>query len=354
MAKIVIFTNHTLPVNTGGCEVVVDAIASRMSESGHDVRVAGADVLTPSDFHGYRLVRGDRDAIPAIVKTLDERDCILVYSDSFFYWHDVLTQSLVSPCRLVLCTVGFLASRKSPIILDMIRRMGDRIRLVVHSNVHEECGFLQGMGIPFLVIPNGVDPGEFSSSKISRQDDPCVITVANCYPGKGHAQAIEALKALHRRGVNFSWLVCCTTPTWPIARKMTAGLQAMMPSLGFPASMMLDRPRSEVCAAISSATVMLHASLSEVAPLVILEAMVAKTPWVAFDVGNLTALAGGILCGAPPRAGVAGCERLADGMEMLLKQESMRCKLAEDGVRLIESEFTWVRILEMYESACFG
>jgi len=354
MSRLVIFTNHTLPINTGGCEVVVDAVAHRMALGGHSVCVAGADVLSPSRYNGYQLVRGDRDAIQSVLGGLGDGDCVLVYSDSFFHWHDVLIQSATRGYRVVLCTVGFLASRKSPAIIDLIRRMGDRIRLVVHSNVHEECSVLRGLSLPFSVIPNGVDPSEFSFDLQERPARPIIITVANCYPGKGHAQAIEVLRILRTRELDFTWLVCCTTPTWPVARRMTTSLGAMLPNLGFSAEIMLDRPRSEVCRAIARSTVMLHASLSEVAPLVILESMAAKTPWVAFDVGNLSSLAGGIVCGPPPSGGVLGCNKLADGVEMLLKCEIKRAELANEGVRLIHKEFTWERILDIYESTCFG
>jgi glycosyltransferase involved in cell wall biosynthesis len=354
MAKIVIFTNHTLPMNTGGCEVVVDAIASRMASHGHSVCVAGADVSSPSTYNGYLLTRGNSEGIKSLLSELGEKDCVLVYSDSFFHWHDVLMQSSSRGHRVVLCTVGFLASRKSPVMIDLIRRMGERIKIVVHSSVHEECSVLQGLSIPFCVIPNGVDPSEFDGAAVKKSVTPRIVTVANCYPGKGHGQAIEALRILHGRGVDFTWLVCCTTPTWPVARRMTASLRAMMPGLGFQADMMLDHPRSDVCKAISESSVMLHASLAEVAPLVILEAMAAKTPWVAFEVGNLSSLAGGLICGAPPSTGSAGCDRLADGVEMLLKNDSRRSELADEGVRLIQKEFTWDRILQMYESACFG
>lgn len=354
MAKIVIFTNHTLPTNTGGCEVVVDAIASRMASAGHMVRVAGADVHAPSNYNGYQLTRGDGGAIGGVLSDLETGDCVLVYSDSFFHWQDVLLQSVLKDYRVVLCTVGFLASRKSAVMIDCIRKMGDRLKLVVHSDVHEECAVLNALALPYLVIPNGVNPKEFEFSNLTRATVPQIVTVANCYPGKGHAQAIEGLRILNERGSEFSWLVCCTTPTWPVAKRMTATLRGIMANLPFRAEMMLDRPRQEVCRAISGSTVMLHASVSEVAPLVILEAMAAGTPWVAFNVGNLSSLGGGVMCGNAPTGGVVGCERLADAVEMLLKNEDKRSALAEDGVRLIHKEFTWDRILKMYESTCFG
>jgi glycosyltransferase involved in cell wall biosynthesis len=342
-----------MPRHTGGCEVVVDTIASKMSASGIDVCVAGADVTSASVYNGYRLGIGDMGSIRPLVSQLSSRDCVLVYSDSYFYWPDVLREVSSGSCRLVLCTVGFFASRKSPQVLDMICKLGSRARLVVHSEMHEECSILKQSYLNFEIIPNGVDLEFFSSIPKIGRSKPRIVTVANCYPGKGHAQAIAALNHLSSYGCEFTWTVCCTTPEWPIAKSMTRVLEKMLPTLGFNAEIMLDRSRYEVCNAIVNSNVMLHASISEVAPLVILESMASSVPWVAFEVGNLKSLGGGIVCGFPPSRGVDGCERLSSSLKNVLEDSKLAQRLGQDGVKLIESTYTWDRILTLYRAVCF-
>jgi glycosyltransferase involved in cell wall biosynthesis len=355
LKKLLIFTNHTLPASTGGCEVVVDAVASRFSKRGYEVMVCGCDVGSQSEFNGYAISSVKKESISDLLKGYSEDDCVLVYSDSFFHWNEVLLNLKDSKCRLVVCSVGFFGSNGKGHIVELIKSFGDRCAIICHSDSHPECSIIKSYGLRYSVIPNGVSEYEFASGWKMRDDSPWqIITIANCYPGKGHPQVISALLDLHRRGRHdFVWTLCCTTPSWPIAKRLTDQICGAIQKFPFKAKVIRDQPRASVIDALKSSHLMMHGSVSEVAPLVILESMAAGVPWVSFDVGNVSSLAGGVVCGPPPSAIAPDGKILADAADNLLSNRIVASKLSDEGVALIHDKFSWEKIVLEYESACF-
>lgn len=354
MSKVLIFTNHTMPASVGGCEVVVDRSASHICQHSN-VIVFGCDVPNSCEYNGYKLEPWHEHVL-AKIASLVESDCVFVYSDSFLHWARVLEYCSSSKCRVVLCTVGLHASRKSVDIMNRIRSLGNRIKIVVHSKLHDECSVLDSFGISYSVIPNGVDSGEFSVHKRSIPSKHKFITVANCYPGKGHEHVLSALNMLHADGLNFSWTVFCTTPHWHVAKRLTMMIMTACSKAPFETSFMLDRERSLLCSSMRSSTLMLHGSVSEVAPLVVLEAMASEVPWVAFDIGNVSELSGGLVAGPPPvSSGGNHVKRFAGAISDLVDKNS---KIYEDcsssGVNLVKSSFDWNSILPKYKEIFLG
>jgi glycosyltransferase involved in cell wall biosynthesis len=241
-------------------------------------------------------------------------------------------------------------------IINRIRSLGDRIKMVVHSKLHNECTVLDSFGLSYSVIPNGVDSSEFLVHQRTIPSKHKFITVANCFPGKGHEHVLSALNMLHAEGLNFSWTVFCTTPRWHIAKRATMMIMTACSKAPFETSFMLDRERSLMCKSMRSSTLMLHGSVSEVAPLVVLEAMAAGVPWVAFDVGNVAELKGGLVAGPPPIAsGDDHVKRFAGVISVLVRKIS---KIYEEcsasGVNLARSSFDWNSILPTYKEILLG
>jgi glycosyltransferase involved in cell wall biosynthesis len=99
-----------------------------------------------------------------------------------------------------------------------------------------------------------------------------------------------------------------------------------------------------VARTLATADLFLFTSRVECAPLVILEAMAAGAPWVSFDVGNVSELAGGI---------VAGNRReLLDAGRQILGGE--RPELAREGRAAWEATHRWEDVVRRYESAFAG
>lgn len=350
MKKLLIFTNHTLPANTGGCEIIVDNIACNFSHRGVDVCVYGSDVQTEMSYNNYAVKKfSDQTSVSEACLQLNKDDCILVYSDSCFAWPHIINLIDVLPCRVVLCTVGFYYSSKHPVVLRKIKNNKDKIKIVVHSSLHPEVKYLSSMGVPYSIIPNAVDLKEFEKTICVEANVFKIITIANCYPNKGHPQCIEALKLIHEKGIEFEWDVFCTTSTVPVARNMTRILKQSMDVLPFKATMNLDSSRSYLIECLKSSTLLIHGSVSEVAPVVILEAMAARCPWVCFDVGNVRELCGGLVAKDPDKNIVD----LSTQAEKLLMDYELRQNLKIDGYNLIQTKFCWEKVIEEYNKICF-
>jgi glycosyltransferase involved in cell wall biosynthesis len=92
---------------------------------------------------------------------------------------------------------------------------------------------------------------------------------------------------------------------------------------------------------LAAADLFLFTSRVECAPLVILEAMAAATPWISFDVGNVTELAGGIV--ATSRS------ELLDAARQVLSGQ--RPELGAAGHSAWEATHRWESVLDRYEAA---
>ncbi|MDR7556002.1 MAG: glycosyltransferase family 4 protein [Armatimonadota bacterium] len=99
--------------------------------------------------------------------------------------------------------------------------------------------------------------------------------------------------------------------------------------------------RREVVAAYREADVVLLTSRFEVAPLTLVEAMAAGVPFVSYNVGNATELAGGLV--------VNTAEEMARILRDLLEDHDRRRRLGEEGRQAHRHMFEWERIIDRYE-----
>ena len=101
-------------------------------------------------------------------------------------------------------------------------------------------------------------------------------------------------------------------------------------------------PRTEVMAAGRAADLSLCASKWESGPLVVLEAMAARTAFVSSDVGFVSQLPGGRV--------VRGEAEMAEDIRDLLRNDSERERLAAAGRAACEQTYNWPMIIAQYES----
>lgn len=100
-------------------------------------------------------------------------------------------------------------------------------------------------------------------------------------------------------------------------------------------------PRNMVVSAYHEADLFVYGSRTEVFPLVILEAMASKTPFITTDCGNVRELPGGVV--------VTSVDDMAERMrELAMKGHDWR-SLAEAGRRAWEKKYRWERIVDQYE-----
>jgi hypothetical protein len=109
---------------------------------------------------------------------------------------------------------------------------------------------------------------------------------------------------------------------------------------GLPVIFLCNVPRADTVAAFHGADLFVLGSLVEAAPLVIMEAMAAQTPFISTDCGNVAEMKGGVICA--PAAMAANANRLLD-------DASLRADLARDGHRQVREQLSWESVVDRYE-----
>lgn len=170
-------------------------------------------------------------------------------------------------------------------------------------------------------------------------DDRLVVSIGNLYPVKGHCHLIEAVARL-----------ATAHPTVHVA---IAGRGGLLESLTVQAR---DRGvagrihflglRADVAAVLEAADLFVLPSLSEGLPLALLEAMFARRPIVATDVGEVaTALAGGE-AGALVEPGNPSA--LTAAIDSLLSDPNRAARLADAAVHRAAAEYDVAHMVRRY------
>jgi glycosyltransferase involved in cell wall biosynthesis len=176
-------------------------------------------------------------------------------------------------------------------------------------------------------------------------EDLVVAMITVLRPGKGHDVAVRAVERLHGRFPRLKLLIVGEGPSRREVERLAA-------SLGDSA--VLTGHREDVLALLDAADVLLHPTLVDAFPTVLLEAMAAEVPIIATAVGGIPEIVvperTGLLVDAPPTA-----EKLVRALTPLLESASMRRELGKQGRRRYDAQFTseaWAkRMRAVYESA---
>src|SRR5438045_2743105 len=195
-----------------------------------------------------------------------------------------------------------------------------------------------------ITIPNGVPfaPAEgaaFREELRIRPEDRLLVSVGNLYPVKGHQHLIDAVALLIGRH-----------PTLHVAisgrGQLADALAARARALGLADRVHLLGLRLDVPAILAAADLFVLPSLSEGLPLALLEAMFARCPIVASDVGEIgTALArgdAGVL--VPPGDPAA----LAAALDRLLTNRQRAQALGERAAARAATEYSDSRMIGRY------
>ena len=349
--------------HVGGAEEVSRRIAEGLAARGHDVHVAtGRDAGRKSQCHngvsihefavGGNEVKGLNGDVSAYRDFLRSFECDVVVNYAAQSWAtDIAMQELghLKARRTVLAACGY-SGLSSParrlIYRDYFARLPERLRqydlVIYHAEHFRDAEFGRHHGIAhYKVIGNGVKVKEFAlpRGRFRRAhelgDRPLLVNVSNHYLLKGHDRFLRL--ALSLRGHASAFLLGRNAaPAWqncyPVC--VAAGAAGLFG--------VLDGARGTVVSAIRDADLVVFTSRSEVAPLVLLEAAAAETPWVSFDVGNARELAGGRV--------VTTEAQLSDTVRGLLDDAAERERLAAEGLRFAQ-EHDWSRKIDAYEEA---
>jgi glycosyltransferase involved in cell wall biosynthesis len=214
--------------------------------------------------------------------------------------------------------------------------------LILHSTVYQDWDFAARAGVErMFVVPNGADPPESGEAlRAQIAGGSIVVTVGSHVYTKGHCDFARATRRLGRQRPLTGVIVAperhgldalrgCQLACRTRARVRRGGLR------------ILDGVTPGIAAdAIAAADLFLFTSRVECAPLVILEAMAAGTPWVSYDVGNVSELPGGIV--------VRSHAELLDTASRILNGD--RPQLGAQGREAWDANHRWESIVARYES----
>ncbi|MGQ4648632.1 glycosyltransferase [Lyngbya aestuarii] len=222
---------------------------------------------------------------------------------------------------------------------DMKRKLSDAATVITVSDYNLE--YLQqtyGTAAAHVQrIYNGLDLTQFSyKSPLHRP--PQIISVGRLIEKKGVPILIDACAILASRGCNFSCKIIGSGSLEPSLREQIQqlGLQSIVEIIG-------SRPQNEVFEQVQKAAVFAAPYVigrdgnRDGLPTVLLESMALGTPCVSTDVTGIPEVVrdeetGLMVAQHDPKA-------LADGLEGLLTDSTLRVRLATQARQLIESEF---------------
>jgi len=360
----ILHTSAFYYTRAGGAEEVVRQISERLAVRGHDVTVATTSLPERKStmLHGVQIVefpihavlghsvlgiRGDTTSFRDFLH-IGNWDIVMNYAAQT--WPTDITFRQLSRLRsktvLAACGYSGLIGARRLLYEGYFRRLPHFLRqygaIVYHSNSYQDKAFGDRYGIRnYRVIPNAVDSAEFLTPRIDfrRQynitTEHLIVTIGNHFSNKGHDRVLAAFKNLNDAtlvivGHNSApWYRSCYSACKRAARRESRIL------------LLENAPRTHTVAALLAADLFLCGSHIEAFPLVILEAMASRTPWIAFPAGNIAELPGGIV--------VDSVEQMTAKARRLFSDTPARLVLADEGRCAQRAEFHWEKIVDQYE-----
>lgn len=376
----------------GGSEEVVKQVSERLARRGHEVTVATAsDPRRESEYiNGVRVVgfglsgnevrgiKGDPEAYKGFL--LNGRfDVMMNYAAQI--WSSDLVFSLLTELDMVKVFIpcGYSAlydKRYRGYFENLPAYLRQYDHLIYHSADYRDKLFGDKQGFTHQsVIPNGAAAEEFTGTlELDFRDKygidgPMLLSVANHHFIKGHALVIEAFA---KSFVDGATLVIIGNPARGGCQESCAKLaeRVTRESGGRKKVILLSGvSRSEVVAAYRQADLFVFGSQVECFPLVLVEAMASRTPFISTDCGSAKELAGGVIVASGkreeyrergrlskvlsawrPTKHAADPRDMAEAISTIMASQSEREKLGRAGFDAWTAQYDWERVVDKYEA----
>ena len=364
VVRIALCVNHYHPL-VGGAEEVSARIANHFAQS-HEVFVLTRRVRSRNhnDYRNLSIIEylpGDFSTFIEKLQTLNP-DVIFVYSDVFDFFRHILTSSWKAKVFIALCGANWIHRGNRNFANMFMRSLSNIKRIICHSKYERDYKLCSNeLTLPkTVVIPNGIDLNEFDSNTLSREDLAPTITgrrwvlnVSNFFPGKGQEHLIDLLSSIDNPK-EIAYLQVSNDIEFPIGAaleiKWKKAVATRLDRLGITTKLLKNLPRDQVVGFFKQSNAFVFTSEKEVAPLVLLEAMASRLPWVSMDVGNALELKGGRVVKAVKNSEFHAIfdARVKDLMLGGLQYYFNTSSVVEDGRKQIESTFNWDVILPQY------
>ena len=368
--------------HVGGSEEVIRQVSERLAARGHEVTVATQALpeRTFKSLNGVRIeefeiagnaTHGIKGDIARYEQFLREGEFDVMLNYAAQQWASDLAFPLLPdlPYGRVFVPCGFSALYHPdfrPYFDAMPAVLARYDELVFHADHYRDTDFARENGLTDLnIIPNGASEVEFAGPDPTfrerygiPEDVPLLLTVGNHTGRKGHHLTIDAFRqadigraVLLVIGGQIAGIVGCTH----LCR--AEALYTRSISRSRKQVRLLNPPRADVVAAFHAADLFVFGSNIEYSPLVLFEALAAKTPFVSTACGNAEEIAdwtgGGVIIPTRHHANgyvTARSRDLAHAIEQLMTDSARRDQLAMAGHEAWRERFTWDAITDRYEA----
>lgn len=242
---------------------------------------------------------------------------------------------------------SYMSSKLSRTMILPLSRLCDRIT-VVGPEVADY--FVRTLGIPernVVIVPNGVDPTKFDCDRkaireeLGLSPEEAVIgTVGRLEPEKDQRTLLEAVLQVKGECPNVRLVIVGDG-------RLADELRSYAKQIGVFSQTLFLGTRRDIPKLLAAMDVFVLSSVREGLPIALIEAMAAKRPVVASDIGSIRALVrdghNGFLV---PSGDAAAFGRV---LRRLLKSSELQEQLGEAGRRTVEASFSLATMIRAYE-----
>lgn len=359
-----ICTNLFSP-HVGGAEIVVQKIAEYFCNQ-YEVFVLTRRLPgRKRDSFPFQVVEYNPSDVQGFMKKLQKLypALVLIYSDVFDFFRYIITSSSIHKLIIAPCGANWIYNNRR--MANLVFRHANHVSSVIcHSKCERDYKFYNtgDFASKLHIIPNGVNLEDFDKVNTSREElslkynikkdkinIPWVLNVSNFFPGKGQEHLINILSTFQE---DYLYLQISNDITFPIGKELETKWSIQLSKKKVKAKSLKNISRNDVIAFFKNSNVFAFTSEKEVAPIVLLEAMTTRLPWVATNVGNAQELKGGKCI---PALKNSKFYSLFDSRIMKLFSQAIHDVwnmpiIGEQGRKQIEEELTWNRIFPQYEN----
>lgn len=366
MKKIIIGVNHSYPDSTGGCERVVYQIASGLQKKyNYECFILSNSCKFPQKYNGVYVAPCPMVADDFFNKINSfNADHFFIYSDVFHQWPFIVQNPEKINCKKSVALVGMNCMLSNQFLFNHFKRKcNEHFGVVVHSKNYQDYKICVGNSIPAVIIPNFVDMDEFIFTdknnfreKYNIKENNIILCVSNFFPGKGQEFLVPIFNNIQKKGHDFIVVFISSTTQWAAIEQYKKMASRKINGSSFKSLFLNDISREDVVSAFKESDLFVFPSQKEVSPIVILEAMASRTPWVAMNVGNLEELSGGLLINNEKkdnngflRYDDSVYNMFVENIDTLLLDRGLGVKLGKEGLDMISSKYSLNSVLEKYD-----
>lgn len=339
-----------------GVQEAVQRISEGLAARGHEVVVAtSCSPGRSSDVHNAvrivqfnvrgRATRGYRGQVLAFQRFVRSADCDVMLNYAAQQWSTDLVFPLLRRLGFakVLLPCGFSAIdswkwRPYFWLMPSVLRQYDAVVYLSPASRDKAFGDRQGI-TQFEVIGNGAPEEEFSRAlggfrqKYGIETRKLFLSVSNYGELKNQR---FVLRAFRRASLPGATLVFVGSEMNGYARMLAQESETVRHT-----RVLAGVPRADLVAAYHEADLFLFASRIECFPLVIMESMASRTPFISTDAGCVSAMPGGIV--------VSSVVEMAETIRRLSSDDNERIELSRAGRDAWEARYKWSSIVDQYE-----